>query len=76
MAEIQKNDGLLESTPEELDDIRVLVQAIQGKEQYEKVLRARGDDAQRFLDALHVVSRSLVIRFDPYTTALIRAVNS
>ena len=78
MAEIQQIDSLSGSrAPKELDDIRALVQAlIQDKEQYEKVLEARGDDAQCVLDTLQVVSRSLGTRFNPYTIALMRAINS
>ncbi|KAK1233929.1 hypothetical protein PQX77_002880 [Marasmius sp. AFHP31] len=42
-----------------LDDVRVLVQtAIKDREQYKKVLEARGDEAQQLLNAMQVLAES------------------
>ncbi|KAJ8088403.1 Rho guanine nucleotide exchange factor [Marasmius tenuissimus] len=42
--------------PEGFDEMRVAVQAaINDKEQYKKILEARGDEAQQCLDALHAL---------------------
>ena len=58
MAEFRRYDGSLESrTPEGLDHIRTLLQAvIHDKKQYNRVLEAREDEAQQLLDALQVAS--------------------
>ncbi|KAK1231518.1 hypothetical protein PQX77_005350 [Marasmius sp. AFHP31] len=51
--------SLKSRTPEGLDDVRVIVQAvINDREQYKRVLEARGDEAQQCLDALQVLAES------------------
>ncbi|KAK1228990.1 hypothetical protein PQX77_007965 [Marasmius sp. AFHP31] len=51
--------SLKSRSPEGLDDVRVIVQAvINDREQYKRVLEARGDEAQQCLDALQVLAES------------------
>ncbi|KAK1223480.1 hypothetical protein PQX77_013638 [Marasmius sp. AFHP31] len=53
------HSSLRSRTSEGLDDMRLAFQAvINDREQYEKLLEARGDEAQQFLDALHVLAGS------------------
>ncbi|KAK1233933.1 Rho guanine nucleotide exchange factor [Marasmius sp. AFHP31] len=50
---------LRSSIPEGLDEMRVTVKAvIKDKEQYKKILEARGEEAQQCLNALHALSGS------------------
>ncbi|KAL0067731.1 Rho guanine nucleotide exchange factor [Marasmius tenuissimus] len=49
-------DPLRSGIPEGLDDMRVVVQAvISDREEYKRVLEARGHEAQQCLDALHAL---------------------
>ncbi|KAK1236157.1 Rho guanine nucleotide exchange factor [Marasmius sp. AFHP31] len=49
----------IESTPECLDGIRDSIQAaIKGKEQYQRVLGATGDEAQQLLNVLQLLTKS------------------
>ncbi|KAJ8088413.1 Receptor-interacting serine/threonine-protein kinase 1 [Marasmius tenuissimus] len=59
-------NSLKSRTPEGLDDMRVIVQAvINDREQYKRVLEARGDEAQQCLDALQVLAETPETNRDP-----------